>query len=160
MLGQGVTAMDLALASYMPGGKAASSIVRADERDSGQGCRCAREIIMLVVPAPDGVLNPAVLGAAHLAGVDRIFSRRWRAGGCGASQRSMRTATIPPTSTRSLAPAMPMWRPARRLVFGQVGIDSIAESFGDRRHWRWPDQSRRWIARPDLFSQADGTVRT
>lgn len=61
----------------------------------------------MVVPTPDGVLNPLVLLAARLAGVDEIY----RIGGAQAvAALAYGTDTIPP-STRSPAPAMPMSRP-------------------------------------------------
>ncbi|MEK6249939.1 MAG: histidinol dehydrogenase, partial [Planctomycetales bacterium] len=69
-LGQMVTPLDR-VGIYVPGGKAAypSSVLMnaVPAKVAGVG-----EIIM-VVPMPDGVVNPYVIAAAHVAGVDRIF---------------------------------------------------------------------------------------
>src|SRR5690606_14433306 len=70
-LGQKITALDR-VGIYVPGGKASypSSVLMnaIPARVAGVG-----EIIMMV-PAPEGVLNPLVLAAAHIAGVDRVFT--------------------------------------------------------------------------------------
>ncbi len=146
VLGQGVTAMDR-VGLYVPGGKAAypSSVLMNAIPAKVAG---VAEVIM-VVPAPDGVLNPAVLGAAHLAGVDRIFT----VGGAQAvAALAYGTATIPPVD-KIVGPGNAYVAAAKRLVFGQVGIDSIAGPseivvIGDGL--TNPD----WIAM-DLFSQAE-----
>jgi histidinol dehydrogenase len=70
-LGQVVTPLDRA-GLYVPGGKAAypSSVLMNAIPAKVAG---VAEVIM-VVPAPGGEVSPAVLGAAHLAGVDRVFT--------------------------------------------------------------------------------------
>ena len=70
-LGQRVTPLDR-VGLYVPGGKAAypSSVLMNAIPAQVAG---VREIVM-VVPTPDGVRNPLVLAAAHLAGVTRVFT--------------------------------------------------------------------------------------
>ena len=78
--------------------------------------------IVMVVPTPDGVLNPLVLAAAHLAGVDEIY----RVGGAQAvAALAYGTATIAPVA-KSVGPGNAWVAAAKRRVFGQVGIDMIA----------------------------------
>ena len=78
--------------------------------------------IVMVVPTPDGVLNPLVLAAAHLAGVDEIY----RVGGAQAvAALAYGTATIAPVA-KIVGPGNAWVAAAKRRVFGQVGIDMIA----------------------------------
>jgi histidinol dehydrogenase len=145
-LGQMVTPLDR-VGIYVPGGKAAypSSVLMnaIPAKVAGVG-----EIIM-VVPAPGGELNDAVLGAAHLAGVDRVFT----VGGAQAvAALAYGTATIPAVD-KIVGPGNAYVAAAKRRVFGQVGIDSIAGPseivvIGDGQ------TDPRWIAM-DLFSQAE-----
>jgi len=146
VLGQRVTAMDR-VGIYVPGGKAAypSSVLMnaIPARVAGVG-----EIIM-VVPAPGGELNSVVLGAAHLAGVDRLFS----IGGAQAiAALAYGTATVPAVD-KIVGPGNAYVAAAKRLVFGHVGIDSIA---GPSEIVVVCDghTDPRWIAM-DLFSQAE-----
>ena len=145
-LGQKVTPMDR-VGIYVPGGKAAypSSVLMnaIPARVAGVG-----EIVM-VVPAPGGDLNPVVLGAAHLGGVDRIFTI------CGAqavAALAYGTATVPAVD-KIVGPGNAYVAAAKRLVFGKVGIDSIA---GPSEIVVICDGQTdpRWIAM-DLFSQAE-----
>ncbi|PPE74223.1 histidinol dehydrogenase [Solimonas fluminis] len=145
-MGQMVTPLDRA-GLYVPGGKAAypSSVLMnaIPAKVAGVG-----EVIM-VVPAPGGELNDAVLGAAHLAGVDRVFT----VGGAQAvAALAYGTATIP-AMDKIVGPGNAYVAAAKRIVFGQVGIDSIAGPseivvIGDGL------TDPRWIAM-DLFSQAE-----
>jgi histidinol dehydrogenase len=74
------------------------------------------------VPAPDGKLNPLVLAAARLAGVDEIY----RIGGAQAvAALAYGTATIAPVD-KIVGPGNAYVAAAKRLVFGKVGIDMIA----------------------------------
>jgi histidinol dehydrogenase len=74
------------------------------------------------VPTPDGVLNPAVLAAAQRAGVDEIY----RVGGAQAvAALAYGTATIRPVDV-IVGPGNAYVATAKRMVFGQVGIDSVA----------------------------------
>ncbi len=78
--------------------------------------------IVMVVPTPDGILNPLVLAAAQLAGVDEIY----RVGGAQAvAALAYGTATIAPVA-KIVGPGNAWVAAAKRRVFGQVGIDMIA----------------------------------
>ena len=119
MVGQKVTPLER-VGIYVPGGKASypSSVIMnaVPARVAG-----VREIIM-VCPAPDGELNPAVLVAAELAGVDRVF----RIGGAQAvAALAYGTDTIPRVD-KITGPGNIYVATAKQLVFGQVGIDMIA----------------------------------
>jgi len=118
-LGQMVTPLDR-VGIYVPGGKAAypSSVLMnaVPAKVAGVG-----EIIM-VVPMPDGVVNPYVLAAAHIAGVDRIF----KIGGAQAvAALAYGTASVPKVD-KITGPGNIYVATAKRLVFGTVDIDMIA----------------------------------
>jgi len=118
-LGQMVTPLDR-VGIYVPGGKAAypSSVLMnaVPAKVAGVG-----EIIM-VVPMPDGVVNPYVLAAAHIAGVDRIF----KLGGAQAvAALAYGTETVPKVD-KITGPGNIYVATAKRLVFGTVDIDMIA----------------------------------
>jgi len=109
-----------AVGLYVPGGKAAypSSVLMnaIPARVAGVGR------IAMCVPTPDGVLNPLVLAAARLAGVDEVF----RVGGAQAvAALAYGTGTITPVD-RIVGPGNAYVAEAKRQVFGRVGIDSIA----------------------------------
>jgi len=119
LLGQKVTPLER-VGIYVPGGKASypSSVIMnaVPARVAG-----VAEIIM-VVPAPDGEINPYVLAAAKLAGVDRIF----RIGGAQAvAALAYGTETVPRVD-KITGPGNIYVATAKKLVFGQVGIDMIA----------------------------------
>ncbi|MBC7963443.1 MAG: histidinol dehydrogenase [Steroidobacteraceae bacterium] len=119
MLGQKVTPL-ARVGIYVPGGKASypSSVIMnaVPARVAGVG-----EIIM-VAPTPGGEINPHVLVAAKLSGVDRIF----RIGGAQAvAALAYGTATIPKVD-KITGPGNIYVATAKKLVFGQVGIDMIA----------------------------------
>ncbi|MDD2850455.1 MAG: histidinol dehydrogenase [Desulfuromonadaceae bacterium] len=119
ILGQKVTPLSR-VGIYVPGGKAcypSSVIMNAiPARVAGVG-----EIIM-VVPSPNGEISPHVLVAASLSGVDRIF----RIGGAQAvAALAYGTATIPKVD-KITGPGNIYVATAKKLVFGQVGIDMIA----------------------------------
>ena len=105
--------------------------------------------LIMVVPTPDGVINPLVLAAAHIAGVDRIF----RIGGAQAvAALAYGTRTVPRVD-KVVGPGNIYVATAKRQVFGQVGIDMIAGPseilvIADR------DNDPRWLA-ADLLSQAE-----
>lgn len=118
-LGQMVTPLDR-VGIYVPGGKAAypSSVLMnaVPAKVAGVG-----EIVM-VVPMPDGVVNPHVLAAAHIAGVDRIF----KLGGAQAvAALAYGTETVPKVD-KITGPGNIYVATAKRLVFGAVDIDMIA----------------------------------
>jgi len=146
VLGQKVTPLDR-VGLYVPGGKAAypSSVLMnaIPAKVAGVG-----ELIM-VVPAPQGETNELVLAAAHLSGVDRIFA----VGGAQAiAALAYGTDTIPAVA-KIVGPGNIYVATAKKLVFGQVGIDMIAgpsEILIICDGKTNPD----WIAM-DLFSQAE-----
>src|ERR1700738_1221795 len=105
---------------YVPGGTAAypSSVLMnaVPARVAGVGR------VVMVVPSPDGKLNPLVLAAAKLGGVSEIY----RVGGAQAiSALAHGTATIAPVA-KIVGPGNAYVAAAKRLVFGKGGIDMIA----------------------------------
>ncbi len=146
VLGQKVTPLDK-VGIYVPGGKAAypSSVLMNAIPAKVAG---VAEVIM-VVPTPDGVKNPLVLAAAHIAGVDRVFT----IGGAQAvGALAHGTATIPQVD-KIVGPGNAYVAAAKRRVFGIVGIDMIA---GPSEILVLADGSTDpdWVAM-DLFSQAE-----
>jgi histidinol dehydrogenase len=135
---------------YVPGGTAAypSSVlmnaVPAKVADVGR--------VVMVVPSPDGALNPLVLAAAHLGGVSEIY----RVGGAQAvAALAYGTATIAPVA-KIVGPGNAYVAAAKRLVFGKVGIDMIA---GPSEVLVIADNTGNagWIA-ADLLAQAEHDV--
>src|SRR6266436_250825 len=109
-----------AVGLYVPGGTAAypSSVLMNAVPAKVAGV----ERLVMVVPAPDGRLNPLVLAAAALAGVDEVY----RIGGAQAvAALAYGTATIAPVD-KIVGPGNAYVAAAKRLVFGKVGIDMIA----------------------------------
>ncbi len=105
---------------YAPGGTAAypSSVLMNAIPAKVAGV----ERIVLTVPTPDGAINPLVLAAARLAGVDALY----RVGGAQAiAALAYGTETIPPVA-KVVGPGNAYVAAAKRLVFGTVGIDMIA----------------------------------
>lgn len=105
--------------------------------------------IVMVVPCPRGELNPLVLAAAHLAGVEEIY----RVGGAQAvAALAFGTKTIRPV-VKIVGPGNAYVAAAKRQVFGTVGIDSIAGPsevlvIADRNN------NPEWVA-ADLLAQAE-----
>ena len=136
-----------AVGLYVPGGTAAypSSVLMnaIPARVAGVGR------LVMTVPAPDGVLNPLVLAAAQLVGIDEVY----RVGGAQAvAALAHGTATIAPVD-KIVGPGNAYVAAAKRLVFGTVGIDMIVGPseilvIADR------DNDPAWIA-ADLLSQAE-----
>src|SRR5579863_4039731 len=118
-LGSRWTAIE-AVGLYVPGGTAAypsSVLMNAVPAKVAGVPRLA-----MVVPAPNGTLNPLVLAAAKLAGVDEIF----RVGGAQAiAALAYGTASIAPVA-KIVGPGNAYVAAAKRMVFGKVGIDMIA----------------------------------
>ncbi|MGH6665738.1 MAG: histidinol dehydrogenase, partial [Pseudolabrys sp.] len=136
-----------AVGLYVPGGTAAypSSVLMnaVPARVAG----CAR--LVMVVPSPDGKLSPLVLAAAKLAGVHEIY----RIGGAQAvAALAYGTETIAPVA-KIVGPGNAYVAAAKRLVFGQVGIDMIA---GPSEVLILADKTGNadWIA-ADLLAQAE-----
>ena len=148
-LGSRWTAIE-AVGLYVPGGTAAypSSVLMNAVPAKVAGC----ERLVMVVPAPDGKLNPLVLAAAKLAGVDEIY----RVGGAQAvAALAYGTETIAPVA-KIVGPGNAYVAAAKRLVFGKVGIDMIA---GPSEVLILADSSGNpdWIA-ADLLAQAEHDV--
>ncbi len=119
VLGQRVVPLER-VGVYVPGGRAAypSSVLMnaIPARVAG-----VDEVVM-AVPAPGGEPDPAVLAAARLAGVDRI----WSVGGAQAvAALAWGTRSIPAVD-KVVGPGNAFVAAAKRLVFGRVGIDSPA----------------------------------
>ena len=146
LLGQTVTPLDR-VGLYVPGGKAAypSSVIMNAVPAKVAG---VPEVVM-VVPTPHGIVNPLVLAAAAVAGVDRVFT----IGGAQAvAALAYGTQTVPAVD-KIVGPGNIYVAAAKRLVFGTVGIDMIAgpsEILVICDGQTDPD----WIAM-DLFSQAE-----
>ncbi|QDP23591.1 histidinol dehydrogenase [Bradyrhizobium cosmicum] len=105
---------------YVPGGTAAypSSVLMNAVPAKVAGV----SRLVMVVPSPDGKLNPLVLAAARLGGVSEIY----RVGGAQAvAALAHGTATIAPVA-KIVGPGNAYVAAAKRLVFGKVGIDMIA----------------------------------
>ena len=105
---------------YVPGGTAAypSSVLMNAIPAKVAGV----ERLVMTVPAPGGVLNPLVLAAAELVGIDEIY----RVGGAQAiAALAFGTATIAPVD-KIVGPGNAYVAAAKRRVFGRVGIDMIA----------------------------------
>ena len=140
------TAVD-AVGLYVPGGKAAypSSVLMNAIPAMVAGVK--RRV--MVVPARDGDVNELVLAAAALAGVTEV----WRIGGAQAvAALAYGTQTIAPVD-KIVGPGNAFVAAAKRQVFGQVGIDSIA---GPSEILVVADAHNdpAWIA-ADLLSQAE-----
>jgi histidinol dehydrogenase len=139
-----------AVGLYVPGGTAAypSSVLMNAVPAKVAGV--AR--VVMVVPSPEGRLNPLVLAAAHLGGVSEIY----RVGGAQAvAALAYGTATIAPVA-KIVGPGNAYVAAAKRLVFGKVGIDMIA---GPSEVLVIADHSANagWIA-ADLLAQAEHDV--
>jgi histidinol dehydrogenase len=145
-LGARWTPLD-AVGLYVPGGTASypSSVLMNAVPANVAGV----QRIVMVVPTPDGVINPLVLAAAKIAGVSEIY----RIGGAQAvAALAYGTETIRPVD-KIVGPGNAYVAAAKRRVFGVVGIDLIAgpsEILVVADGENDPD----WIA-VDLLSQAE-----
>src|SRR6266436_4381827 len=132
---------------YVPGGTAAYPSSVLMNAVPAQVAGVAR--VVMVVPSPDGKLNPLVLAAADLGGVSEIY----RVGGAQAvAALAYGTATIAAVA-KIVGPGNAYVAAAKRLVFGKVGIDMIAgpsEVLVIADHTGNPG----WIA-ADLLAQAE-----
>lgn len=109
-----------AVGLYVPGGSASypSSVLMNAVPARVAGV----ERVVMVVPSPDGAINPLVLAAARLAGIDEIY----RVGGAQAiAALAYGTETIRPVA-KIVGPGNAYVAAAKRRVFGTVGIDMIA----------------------------------
>ena len=146
ILGQQVTPLER-VGLYVPGGKASypSSVLMNCIPAKVAG---VNEIVM-AVPSPDDQLSPAVLAAAEIAGVDKVFT----IGGAQAiAAMAFGTETVPKVD-KIVGPGNIYVATAKRMVFGSVGLDMVAgpsEILIICDGKTDPD----WIAM-DLFSQAE-----
>ncbi len=109
-----------AVGLYVPGGTASypSSVLMNAVPAKVAGC----PRVVMVAPTPRGEVNPLVLAAARLAGVDEVY----RIGGAQAvAALAYGTETIAPVA-KIVGPGNAWVAAAKRRVFGQVGIDMIA----------------------------------
>jgi len=146
ILGQQITPLDR-VGIYVPGGKASypSSVLMnaIPAKVAGVG-----EVIMCV-PTPRGEVNQLVLAAAYVAGVDKVFT----VGGAQAVAALAYGTSAIPKVDKIVGPGNSYVATAKRLVFGQVGIDMIA---GPSEILIYCDGKTPadWIAM-DLLSQAE-----
>ena len=106
---------------YVPGGTAAypSSVLMTAIPAVVAG---VREVTMMVPPSPDGSVNPLVLAAAEIAGVNRIF----RIGGAQAiAALAFGTATVPKVD-KIVGPGNIFVTLAKKAVYGYCDIDMLA----------------------------------
>ena len=120
ILGQKVTAIEK-VGIYVPGGTAAypSTVLMDTIPAKIAGCK---QIVMVTPPGRDGKVNPAILAAADVAGVDRIF----KVGGAQAvAALAYGTESIPQVD-KIVGPGNAFVAEAKKQVFGRVAIDMIA----------------------------------
>ena len=120
VIGQKIIPVDRA-GLYVPGGTAAypSTVLMDAIPAKIAGCR---EIVMVTPPTKDGKVNPVILAAAHVAGIDRIF----KVGGAQAiAALAYGTQSIPKVD-KIVGPGNAFVAEAKKQVFGVVSIDMIA----------------------------------
>ena len=133
---------------YVPGGTAAypSTVLMDSIPAKIAGCS---EIVIVTPPTKDGVVNPVILAAAKIAGVDRIF----KVGGAQAVAALAYGTESVPKVEKIVGPGNAFVAEAKRQVFGKVSIDMIA---GPSEILVVADSScdARFVA-ADLLSQAE-----
>ena len=120
VIGQKVIPVDRA-GLYVPGGTAAypSTVLMDAIPAKIAGCR---EVVMVTPPTPEGKVNPVILAAASVAGIDRIF----KVGGAQAiAALAYGTETVPKVD-KIVGPGNAYVAEAKKQVFGVVSIDMIA----------------------------------
>ena len=120
VIGQKVIPVDRA-GLYVPGGTAAypSTVLMDSIPAKIAGCK---EVVIVTPPNAEGKINPVILAAAHIAGVDKIF----KVGGAQAiAALAYGTKTIPKVD-KIVGPGNAFVAEAKKQVFGQVSIDMIA----------------------------------
>lgn len=120
VMGQKIIPMDR-VGIYVPGGTAAypSTVLMDSIPAKIAGCG---EIVMVTPPGKDGKVNPAILAAAKIAGIDRIF----KVGGAQAVAALAYGTQSVPKVDKIVGPGNAFVAEAKRQVFGQVAIDMIA----------------------------------
>lgn len=120
VIGQKIIPVDRA-GLYVPGGTAAypSTVLMDAIPAKIAGCR---EVVMVTPPTKDGKVNPVILAAAHIAGIDQIF----KVGGAQAiAALAYGTQSIPKVD-KVVGPGNAFVAEAKKQVFGVVSIDMIA----------------------------------
>lgn len=120
VIGQRVTPVDRA-GLYVPGGTAAypSTVLMDAIPAKIAGCK---EVVIVTPPGKDGKVNPAILAAASVAGVDRIF----KVGGAQAIAALAYGTESVPKVDKIVGPGNAFVAEAKKQVFGVVSIDMIA----------------------------------
>lgn len=120
VMGQKIIPMDR-VGIYVPGGTAAypSTVLMDSIPAKIAGCG---QIVMVTPPGKDGSINPAILAAAKIAGVDKIF----KVGGAQAVAALAYGTESVPRVDKIVGPGNAYVAEAKRQVFGQVAIDMIA----------------------------------
>ena len=120
VMGQKVTPLDR-VGLYVPGGTAAypSTVLMDAIPAKIAGCR---EIVITTPPGRDGKINPAILAAAKVAGVDRVF----KVGGAQAVAALAYGTQSIPCVDKIVGPGNAFVAEAKKQVFGRVAIDMIA----------------------------------
>ena len=147
VMGQKIIPVDRA-GLYVPGGTAAyPSTVLMDAIPAK--IAGVREVVMVTPPSADGKVNPAILAAASVAGVDRIF----KVGGAQAIAALAYGTESVPKVDKIVGPGNAFVAEAKKQVFGAVSIDMIA---GPSEILVVADgkSNPRWVA-ADLLSQAE-----
>ena len=120
VMGQKVIPVDRA-GLYVPGGTAAyPSTVLMDAIPAK--IAGVREVVMVTPPSSDGKVNPVILAAAHVAGIDRIF----KVGGAQAVAALAYGTESVPRVDKIVGPGNAFVAEAKRQVYGVVSIDMIA----------------------------------
>ena len=120
IIGQKIIPVDRA-GLYVPGGTAAypSTVLMDSIPAKIAGCK---EVVMVTPPSQNGNVNPVILAAAYIAGVDKIF----KVGGAQAiAALAYGTESIPKVD-KIVGPGNAFVAEAKKQVFGQVSIDMIA----------------------------------
>lgn len=120
VIGQKVIPVDRA-GLYVPGGTAAypSTVLMDSIPAKIAGCR---EVVMVTPPGADGKVNPVILAAASVAGVDKIF----KVGGAQAIAALAYGTESVPKVDKIVGPGNAFVAEAKKQVFGKVSIDMIA----------------------------------
>ena len=106
---------------YVPGGTAAypSTVLMDSIPAKIAGCR---EVVMVTPPSSDGKVNPVILAAASIAGIDKIF----KVGGAQAIAALAYGTESVPKVDKIVGPGNAFVAEAKKQVFGTVSIDMIA----------------------------------
>ena len=120
IIGQKIIPVDRA-GLYVPGGTAAypSTVLMDSIPAKIAGCK---EVVMETPPSQNGKINPVILAAAYIAGVDKIF----KVGGAQAVAALAYGTESVPKVDKIVGPGNAFVAEAKKQVFGQVSIDMIA----------------------------------